>query len=71
MYNYILYCSTVQLTSKDSSVRDEASAAILNLGIQCSDHEVVEKVTKHLFGVLNGILFIIIFKIYFWYILNL
>ncbi|XP_052799821.1 eIF-2-alpha kinase activator GCN1-like [Mya arenaria] len=43
-----------QLTSKEPSTRDEACKCIQNLATQCSDHEIVTKVTKHLFGVFNG-----------------
>ncbi|KAL4223498.1 eIF-2-alpha kinase activator GCN1 [Mactra antiquata] len=44
----------VQLTSKDIQARSEACNAVTNLASQCSDHEIVAKIVKHLFGVLNG-----------------
>lgn len=49
---YIIH--TAQLTSKEAGTRDEACRAALNLASQCSDHEIVGKLTKHLFAVLNG-----------------
>ena len=42
------------MNSKETVTREEACAAIANLAAQCSDTEVVEKIVRHLFGVLNG-----------------
>ena len=43
-----------QMNSKEAVTRDEACVAIANLAVQCSDTEIVEKVVRHIFGVLNG-----------------
>ncbi|XP_064653044.1 stalled ribosome sensor GCN1-like [Lineus longissimus] len=43
-----------QLHVKDDQVRDSAVAACKALALQCSDRGAVEKMAKHLFGVLNG-----------------
>ena len=48
-----LYISA-QMCSKETLTREEACEAIANLSMQCSDNEVVEKLVRHLFGVLNG-----------------
>ena len=45
---------SAQMNSKEAVTRDEACVAIANLTLQCSDTEVVEKVVRHIFGVLNG-----------------
>ena len=42
------------MSSKEAVTRDEACDAIANLALQCSDTEVIEKIVRHLFGVLNG-----------------
>lgn len=50
--HFILF--TAQMNSKETETRDEACVAIGNLAVQCSDAEVIEKLVRHLFGVLNG-----------------
>ena len=45
---------TAQFSSKDDNTRQEAALAFRSLAEQCSDHEAIEKIVTHLFGVLNG-----------------
>ena len=51
-----IFCCSVlaQMNSKEAVTRDEACEAIANLAAQCSYTEVVEKIVRHMFGVLNG-----------------
>lgn len=43
-----------QFGSKDENTRLEATMAFKSLAEQCSDHEAIEKIVTHLFGVFNG-----------------
>lgn len=46
-----------QLLAKDETNQNESAAAFKYLSIQCSSLEAIQAMIKHLFNILNGILF--------------